>query len=117
MDKEVKTNQADELKALVDTWSAMNKYSFYVGCQRGILSSINTICLRFAGMSFDEYTKKMIKPQLNQLFTTGQAIQLLAGLLNSVNELIALAEQDAKKEIAKEGEKNDKSSGLVTEGD
>lgn len=114
--EEKKTNQAEDLQKLVDTWSAMNRYSFYVGTQRGILSSINTICLRFAGMSFDEYTKKMIKPQLNQLFTTGQAIQLLAGLLNSVNELITLAEQDAKKEIAKEGEKNDKSSEMVTEG-
>ena len=114
MEKE--NTQSQELQKLVDTWTAMNKYSFYVGTQRGILSSINTICLRFAGMSFDEYTKKMIKPQLNQLFTTGQAIQLLAGLLNSVNELIALAETEAKKEIEKEGEKNDKSSGLVTEG-
>ena len=100
MEKE--NTQSQELQKLVETWGAMNKYSFYVGTQRGILSSINTICLRFAGMSFDEYTKKMIKPQLNQLFTTGQAIQLLAGLLNSVNELIALAEQEAKKEIEKE---------------
>ena len=114
--EEKKTNQAEDLQKLVDTWSAMNKYSFYVGTQRGIMSSINTICLRFAGMSFDEYTKKMIKPQLNQLFTTGQAIQLLAGLLNSVNELIALAEMEAKKEVEKENENESKSSGLVTEG-
>ena len=112
---EEKNTQAQELQQMVDTWSAMNKYSFYVGTQRGILSSINTICLRFAGISFDEYTKKMIKPQLNQLFTTGQAIQLLAGLLNSVNELIVLAEKDAKQEIEKEkeNEENTKSDSVA----
>lgn len=115
MEKE--NNQAAELQQMVDAWSAMNKYSFYVGTQRGILSSINTICLRFAGISFDEYTKKMIKPQLNQLFTTGQVIQLLAGLLNSVNELIALAEQEAKQEVEKEkeNEKTNMDNGLVVE--
>ena len=107
MEKE--NNQAAELQKLVDTWSAMQKYAFYVGTQRGVLSAINTLCLRFAGLTFEEYTKKMIKPQLNNMLSVGQAIQLLAGLLSSINELINAAMADAKQELEQEkGENNEK---------
>ena len=114
MEKE--NTQSQELQKLVETWGAMNRFSFFTGCQRGILSAMNTICLRFGGMTFEDYTKAAFKPQLNQMFTTGQAMQLLGGLLGSINELIALAETEAKKEMEKENENEDKSSGLVTEG-
>ena len=115
MEKE--NNQAAELQELVNAWSAIQRYGFYVGCQRGILSSINTICLRFAGLTFEEYTKKMIKPQLNNMLTVGQAIQLLAGLLSSINELINAAMADAKQELEQEkGENNEKDkSGKLAE--
>ena len=115
MEKE--NSQSKELQKLVETWGAMQRFAFYTGVQRGVLSSMNTLCLRFGGISFEDYTKAAFKPQLNQMFTTGQAMQLLGGLLGSINELIALAEDEAKKEMENEGEKNDKSSGLVTEGD
>lgn len=116
MDKQEIT-QAQELQQMVDAWSAMNKYSFYVGTQRGILSSMNTICLRFAGMTFEDYTKAAFKPQLNQMMTVGQIMQLLGGLLKSIEELIALAMAEAKKEVEKEGEKNEKdtNSGTLAE--
>ena len=102
MDKEVKTNQAEELQKLVDTWSAMQKYAFYVGTSRGVLSCLNTLCLRFGGMSFEEYCKRMVKPQLTQMLTLSQALQLLGSLLQSINELIKLAESEAKLEVTKE---------------
>ena len=105
--EEKKTNQAEELQKLVDTWGAMQRYAFYTGVQRGVLSSMNTLCLRFGGISFEEYTKAAFKPQLNQIFTTGQAMQLLGGLLGSINELIKIAESEAKQEVEKEKE-NDK---------
>ena len=106
---EEKNTQAQELQQMVDAWGALQKYSFYVGCQRGILSSINTICLRFAGMSFEDYTKAAFKPQLNQMVTVGQTMQLLAGLLKSIEELVNFAMTEAKAETEKEnGEKNDK---------
>lgn len=106
---ENKKNETENLQDLVSTWNAIQRYGFYVGCQRGILSSINTICLRFAGLTFEEYTKKMIKPQLNNMLTVGQAIQLLAGLLSSINELINAAMADAKQELEQEkGESNEK---------
>ena len=105
MEKE--NNQAAELQKLVDTWGAMQRYAFYTGVQRGVLSSMNTLCLRFGGISFEEYTKAAFKPQLNQIFTTGQAMQLLGGLLGSINELIKIAESEAKQEVEKEKE-NDK---------
>lgn len=107
---EDKQTQAQELQKMVDTWSAMNKYSFYVGTQRGILSAMNTICLRFSGMTFEDYTKAAFKPQLNEMFTTRQAMQLLSGLLKSIEELIALAMTEAKQEVEKEGEKNDQNT-------
>lgn len=118
MDKEVKEqSQAAELQELVNAWSAMQKYAFYVGTQRGVLSAINTLCLRFAGLTFEEYTKKMIKPQLNNMLTVGQAIQLLAGLLSSINELINAAMADAKQELEQEkGGNNEKDkSGKLAE--
>lgn len=102
--EEKKTNQAEELQKLVDTWGAMQRYAFYTGVQRGVLSSMNTLCLRFGGISFEEYTKAAFKPQLNQMFTTGQAMQLLGGLLGSINELIKIAESEAKQEVEKEKE-------------
>lgn len=115
MEKE--KNQAAELQELVNAWSAMQKYSFYVGCQRGIMSSMNTVCLRFAGMSFEDYTKAAFKPQLNQMMTVGQIMQLLGGLLKSIDDLIKLAMAEAKQEVEKEGEKNEKdtNSGTVAE--
>lgn len=107
MEKE--NNQAAELQELVNAWSALQRYGFYVGCQRGILSSINTICLRFAGLTFEDYTKRMIKPQLNQMMTCGQCITLLAGLLDSVGKLVNAAMADAKQELeAEKGENNEK---------
>lgn len=114
MEKE--NTQSQELQKLVETWGAMQRFAFYTGVQRGVLSSMNTLCLRFSGMSFEDYTKAAFKPQLNQMFTTGQAMQLLGGLLSSINELIKLAESEAKQEVEKENENENKSSGLVTEG-
>ena len=113
MEKE--NTQSQELQKLVEAWGSMNRYSFFVGCQRGVMSSLNTICLRFAGISFEDYTKAAFKPSLNTMMTVGQCMTLLAGLLQSINELIKVAEQEAKQEMEKENE-NDKSSGLVTEG-
>ena len=114
--EEKKTNQAEELQKLVEAWGSMNRYSFFVGCQRGVMSSLNTICLRFAGISFEDYTKAAFKPSLNTMMTVGQCMTLLAGLLQSINELIKVAEMEAKKEAEKENENESKSSGLVTEG-
>lgn len=114
MEKE--NTQSQELQKMVDTWSALQKYAFYVGTQRGILSAMNTICLRFGGMTFEEYTKAAFKPQLNQMFTTQQCLQLLGGLLKSIEELINLAMAEAQQEVTKEGEQNEKDkSGAVAE--
>lgn len=102
MDKE--QSQAQELQQMVDTWSALQKYAFYVGCQRGILSSMNTVCLRFGGISFEDYTKAAFKPQLNQMMTVGQIMQLLGSLLKSIDDLIKLAMTEAQKDVNKEKE-------------
>lgn len=111
MEKEVKEqSQAQELQQMVDAWTALQKYSFYVGCQRGVMSSMNTVCLRFAGMSFEDYTKAAFKPQLNQMMTAGQIMQLLGGLLKSIDDLIKMAMADAKAEVEKEGEKNEENT-------
>ena len=114
MEKE--NTQSQELQKLVETWGAMQRFAFYTGVQRGVLSSMNCLCLRFGGMTFESYTKAAFKPQLNQMLTCGQAMQLLGGLLASINELIKVAEQEAKQEVEKENENETKSSGLVTEG-
>ena len=114
MEKE--NTQSQELQKMVDTWSALQKYAFYVGTSRGVLSCLNTLCLRFGGLTFEDYCKRMVKPQLNQMFTLAQALQLLGSLLQSINELINLAESEAKQEVAKEGEQNEKDkSGAVAE--
>lgn len=114
MEKE--NTQSQELQKIVEAWGAMQKYAFYVGTSRGVLSCLNTLCLRFGGMSFEEYCKRMVKPQLNQMLTLSQALQLLGSLLQSINELINLAESEAKQEVAKEGEQNEKDkSGALAE--
>ena len=112
---ENKKNETENLQDLVSTWNALQRYGFYVGCQRGILSSINTICLRFAGLTFENYTKRMIKPQLNQMMTCGQCITLLAGLLDSVGKLVDVAMAEAQKDVnkEKENEKDTKSSSMA----
>lgn len=100
--EEKKTNQAEELQKLVEEWTALQKYAFYVGTSRGVLSCLNTLCLRFGGLTFEDYCKRMVKPQLNQMLTLSQALQLLGSLLQSINELIKLAESEAKQEVTKE---------------
>lgn len=109
-------DEKEQLEKLVEAWGSMNRFAFYTGVQRGVLSSMNCLCLRFGGMTFEAYTKAAFKPQLNQMLTCGQAMQLLGGLLASINELIKVAEQEAKQEVEKEKENESKSSGLVTEG-
>lgn len=112
MEKE--KNQAAELQQMVDAWSSMNRYSFYVGTSRGVLSCMNSLCLRFGGMTFEQYTKAAFKPQLNQMFTLGQALQLLGSLLKSIDELVNVAMAEAKQEVEKEGEKNEKDTNSGT---
>ena len=102
MDKE--QSHAQELQKMVDAWSSMNRYSFYVGTSRGILSAMNSLCLRFGGMTFEEYTKAAFKPQLNQMFTLGQALQLLGSLLKSIDELVNAAMAEAQQDVNKEKE-------------
>ena len=101
---EEKNTQAQELQQMVDAWSALQKYAFYVGCQRGILSSMNTVCLRFGGISFEDYTKAAFKPQLNQMMTVSQIMQLLGGLLKSIDDLVKLAMAEAQQDVQKEKE-------------
>lgn len=116
MDKEVKEqSQAQELQQMVDTWSAMNRYAFYTGTSRGVLSAMNSLCLRFGGMTFEEYTKAAFKPQLNQMFTLAQALQLLGSLLKSIEELVNAAMAEAQKDVnkEKENEENTKSSSVA----
>lgn len=108
MEKE--NNQAAELQQMVEAWSALQKYAFYVGTQRGILSAMNTICLRFGGMTFEDYTKAAFKPQLNQMMTVGQIMQLLGGLLKSIDDLIKLAMTEAQKDVQKEKENEENKS-------
>lgn len=106
---ENKKNETENLQDLVSTWNALQRYGFYVGVQRGVMSSMNTICLRFGGISFEDYIKAAFKPQLNQMMTVGQIMQLLGGLLKSVDELINAAMADAKQELeAEKGESNEK---------
>ena len=118
MDKEVKEqSQAQELQQMVDAWSSMNRYAFYTGTSRGVLSAMNSLCLRFGGMTFEEYTKAAFKPQLNQMFTLGQALQLLGSLLKSIEELVNAAMAEAQKDVnkEKENEKTNMDNGLVVE--
>lgn len=100
MEKE--NNQAAELQKLVDTWSALQRYAFYTGCSRGVLSSLNTICLKYIGMSFEQYQKALVKPQLNTMVPVSQCMTLLLNLLKSINELVNLAMSDAQKEVEQE---------------
>ena len=116
MEKEVKEqSQAQELQQMVDAWSAMNKYAFYTGTARGVLSAMNSLCLRFGGMSFEQYTKAAFKPQLNQMLSLSQALQLLGSLLKSIEELVNVAMAEAQKDVnkEKENEENTKSSSMA----
>lgn len=116
MEKEVKEqSQAQELQQMVDAWSSLQRYAFYVGCSRGVLSSLNTLCLRFGGMSFESYMKAAFKPQLNQMLTLGQAMQLLGSLLKSIDELVNAAMTEAQQDVQKEkeNEENTKSGGVA----
>lgn len=100
MDKE--QSQAQQLQQMVNAWSSLQRYAFYVGTSRGVLSSLNTICLKYIGMSFDQYQKALVKPQLNTMVPVSQCMTLLLNLLKSINELVNLAMSDAQKEVEQE---------------
>lgn len=115
MDKE--QSQAQELQQMVDAWSAMNKYAFYTGVQRGLMSAMNVIFLKYVGMSFEAYTKAAFKPQIHQMASVSTIVTMLANGLKEIDDLLKLAMTDAKAEVEKEGEKNEKdtNSGTVAE--
>ena len=100
-------SQAQELQKLVDTWSAMNRFAFYTGVQRGLMSAMNIIFLKYVGMSFESYTKAAFKPQVHQMASVGSIITLLANGMKEVDELLKLATAEAQKDVEK-GENNEK---------
>lgn len=103
MDKEVKEqSQAQELQQMVDAWSAMNRFAFYTGVQRGLMSAMNVIFLKYVGMSFESYTKAAFKPQVHQMASVGSIITLLANGMKEVDELLKLASAEAQKDVEKE---------------
>lgn len=102
MDKE--QSQAQELQQMVDAWSAMNRFAFYTGVQRGLMSAMNVIFLKYVGMSFESYTKAAFKPQVHQMASVGSIITLLANGMKEVDELLKLASAEAQKDIQKEKE-------------
>ena len=105
MDKEVKEqSQVQELQQMVDAWSSLQRYAFYVGTSRGVLSSLNTICLKYIGMSFEQYQKALVKPQLNTMVSVSQCMALLLNLLKSIDELVNAAMTEAQKDVQKEKE-------------
>lgn len=97
-------SQAQELQQMVDAWSALQRYAFYVGTSRGVLSSLNTICLKYIGMSFEQYQKALVKPQLNTMISVSQCMALLLNLLKSIDELVNAAMTEAQKDVQKEKE-------------
>ena len=105
MEKE--NNQAAELQQMVDAWSAMNRFAFYTGVQRGLMSAMNIIFLKYVGMSFESYTKAAFKPQVHQMASVGSIITLLANGMKEVDELLKLATAEAQKDVEK-GENNEK---------
>lgn len=113
MEKE--NTQAQELQQMVDAWSSMNRYSFYVGTSRGVLSSLNTICLKYIGMSFEQYQKALVKPQLNTMVSVSQCMVLLLNLLKSIDELVTAAMTEAQNDVnkEKENEESTKSSSVA----
>lgn len=105
MEKEEKEqSQAQELQQMVDAWSSLQRYAFYVGTSRGVLSSLNTICLKYIGMSFEQYQKALVKPQLNTMVSVSQCMALLLNLLKSIDELVNAAMTEAQKDVQKEKE-------------
>lgn len=100
MEKE--NSQSKELQKLVETWSAMNKFAFYTGIQRGLMSAMNVIFLKYVGMSFESYTKAAFKPQVHQMASVGSIITLLANGMKEVDELLKLATAEAQKDVEKE---------------
>lgn len=107
MEKE--NNQAAELQQMVDAWSAMNRFAFYTGVQRGLMSAMNVIFLKYVGMSFEAYTKAAFKPQVHQMASVGTIITLLANGLKEIDDLIKLAMSDAQKDV--ENEKKEEKGG------
>lgn len=95
-------SQAAELQKLVEAWSNMNKYAFYTGVQRGLMSAMNVIFLKYVGMSFEAYTKAAFKPQVHQMASVGTIVTLLANGLKEIDDLIKLAMTEAQKDVENE---------------
>lgn len=94
--------QSQDLQKLVDTWSAMNKYAFYTGVQRGLMSAMNVIFLKYVGMSFESYTRAAFKPQIHQMASVSTIITMLANGLKEIDGLLKLAMSEAQKDVEKE---------------
>lgn len=102
MEKEQEKSQTVELEKLIASFDAMSKFAFWTGTQRGVMSSMNTIMLKYVGMSMEEYQKRMVKPQIHAMIPISQVINLLAGLLKEIGIAIEAAEMLAKQQAEKE---------------
>lgn len=104
MENKDTSQETVNLEQLTATFDAMSKYAFWVGVQRGVMSSMNTIMMKYVGMTMEDYSKRMVKPQLHQMAHVGQVTNLLASLLKETNMMMQWAEADAQKQMKNESE-------------
>lgn len=104
MENKDKSPETVNLEQLTATFDAMSKYAFWVGVQRGIMSSMNTVMMKYVGMTMEDYTKRMVKPQVHQMAHVGQVVNLLSNLLKETNVMMQWAEADAQKQAQNESE-------------
>lgn len=102
MENKEKSPETTNLENMTAAFDAMSKYAFWVGVQRGVMSCMNTIMLRYTGMSMEDYQKKMVKTQVHSMAPVSQIVNMLAQVLKECSIMAQIVEADAQKAAANE---------------
>lgn len=108
MTNEVKLENDTNVQ-LAQAMDAMSKWSFYLGIERGLKMAMNTIMLKYVGMSMEQYSKAAFKPQVHQMAAVSQIINMLAAGLQEVDNLTKIAEGEAQKAAEEEAKQETES--------
>lgn len=77
-----------EQKSVIKELSPMEQFAFYQGIARGVLMVMNTLMIKHAGCTLQQYQKRMIKNKITGIVPVQEELDMLAALVIESQHLV-----------------------------
>lgn len=102
----------EEQKGAINQLSPMEQFAFYQGVSRGVLMVLNTMMIKHAGCTLQQWQHRMIKEKIKGIVAVQDVLDLLGALVVETQKLTevfrqkASLESETKKESANDNTAN-----------